>query len=165
MEDITPQQKMVLEQRYVALAQSLQTATHLDSKLASTLQINTILVSVLGRSVLIGSGGSMTFALSWKYVLPIAALALYVISLLLITFIVMPMDYAYAGAVEWDDVWSNYLHVPLDAAYQQTLSDVTSATIVAMEKNLHKAWALTALGWSMLLQLLALVAANVLRLG
>lgn len=162
-EDISPQQRMVLDQKYVALAQAHQSAATLDAKLSSTLQTSGLVVSAFGLLALLQTSPCQAHSLTWRDGLALSALVLFAASLALATISTAPKTYAYAGAIEWDEIWQKTLDVPIDAAYRQVLSDVTSATIVARDLNNRKASRLTFLSWLLVLQILLLVAANALH--
>lgn len=152
MNELTPQQRMILNRKDRDLEISLQTGDHLDSKAATIIQAGGFIIALTGAvslSTLIAQqpGGVALAGL----IVAFAAFAA-MIGLSLRSWI--PSNIPYPGTRDWDDIQATYLSakVDLEQCYDQMLSDILGAIDASIERNSEKARDVTIAAWLLIIQ-------------
>lgn len=156
LNQLTPQQQLVLEQKYTQLTMINAGNDHMDEKASSLLQSGGVVTGlIVAAGVVLGS-------LSTVSIVAVFLIALmYAIMIVLSAWAWMPTKYRLPGEIEWGDLFTAYLSVELETCFEQVLSDVLLAIDEARATSRHKAirvqWAIRCFAIQMVAVLVVIV--------
>jgi hypothetical protein len=136
--DLTPQQRLVLEQQFYRLAQIDRANEHLDSKALSLLQSAGLILALIG---VLRIPGVITQEVPsvWAWVgIAVSFLAFMgMVGLMVVTW--SPVDNPVPGTQDWDKLYDEYIDVDRNTTYSKILSNYLDAYELSYKTNQRKA--------------------------
>lgn len=139
---LTPQQAMILDQQHRMLDTRSATGDQLDAKAGSLLQAGGLVIALAGAVNLPGFVSQPSALGTLGIAIAFGAFAGMVVCAALAW---APSKYAIPGTSDWEEIFQDYLFLPVDGCLEQVLIDLISTTKIHETRNRAKsryvAWA------------------------
>lgn len=154
MDELTTQQRLVLDHKYRSFEMSKLTGDHLDSKASTLLQSASFIIALIGALKI---PDVFTSPSGWALLgLGVAFLA-FAGMLLLALLAWRPSTVNLPAPQDWDFLFDRYVYEDAEGCFVQILADLNDATDTSIDRNAAKARFVTWSVWLFMVQIAGLL--------